>query len=154
MYFSMADWLLSEPLSITGDQAQGLTRLGPFRSSSACVQWGSLSSGAERKRIRKLMPSHRLAVHPDLTSRWRLPTAGRPCSSHTEPSHFRTAALLVSGQKFLTSFSLLQTPFFEESRMVPQGEIQLLFRYPIPSRHFGSDESLHVQLCRACTAQL
>ena len=73
-----------------------------------------------------------------------------------EPSHFRTAALLVSGQKFLefiSIFSLLQTQFFEESRMVPQRGIQLLSRYPIPSRHFGSDDSLHVQLCRACTAQ-
>ena len=152
MYFPMTHWLLTEPSSLTDRQAQALSCLGPLHSTSACVRWRSLSSGAERKRIRKLTLSHRLAVHPHLTSRWRLPAAGRPCSSpHIELSHFRTAALLVSGQKFLefiSSFSLLQTQFFEESRMVPQRGIQLLSRYPIPSRHFGADESLHVQLCR------
>ena len=58
-----AHWL-PQPLSVTGGPAQGLTRLGPFRPSSACVQWGSLSPGAEGRRIRRLLPSRRLAVHP------------------------------------------------------------------------------------------
>lgn len=49
---------------VTHSQARVLNCLGPFHSSSACVRWRSLSSGAERKRIRKLTLSHRLA---DLT---------------------------------------------------------------------------------------
>ena len=60
----------------------GSELLGTFQLVlGMCVLWGGLSSGAERKSMRKWLLSRRLAAHlphhPALTSRWSFAVAGR-----------------------------------------------------------------------------
>lgn len=116
--------------------------LGTFPSALSMCTMGKpfFWSYKEEDEKANALPQACCSLSPDLeveiaSSRYAL----RP--PHIQPSHFRRAAHLVLGQKlleFISSSYLLLTQFFEDSKVVPHIEILLLYRYHIPSRHFGS----------------